>query len=1690
VTPLKTVSVQGLGGKNDFAFEPKTTDEIKAAMANPDISPEDVQNLINQRLTEAGQAPLGVAGGPNAIAEYRKNLAKAKAQPGDISYTNVVDQLPIDKTPTATPTTPIDTLLSSIFTHGADPDAFGSLKRGYQEAVQYGTPGFIAREYASLSGQGTAELKKAFPNLNDDQIEQLRQSIIAKTQEGVRASNAEATANDPTIPHMMGMLPGSAGPEDAIPGGEVAGFAKRTGRAIAQNAATDVAYQGLDIHQGVQDSYNPEQTLAAGALGGALHLGVEGTHAALATTKDRTPIVSEAQQAANRYDDRTNQYIQQSGKKPTWAVRQEAAANAAADHINDVTNGWVNPPEFEVHNNFSKLPIADKDAIGMIDDSGKVVVNMKAVNEEAKAQNVHPTDVLTAVTYHEALGHHGMTQAFGDGLDDILTHMYDNGPTFQRKVDTWLKDNPDAYKDSPNRVARGADEVLAEMSEKGQMPVSITDRFKNYIKDTARKMGINWDYSTREINSILGMAHNGVIDGKIPTSENSFVGSRYMSPNREQAFMEYANAQNVRPSQLFDDLENGKNPEAEETIKAREAQLAGRAQPKPVDETDRLGMYDTEKTDALTRKAYDEPGKVHTDRVWPRDQSIVDFKYGDPETKSIISGAFRKNGKTAEDLEIYGDGRNTIGPKSLQSIRRQIKDQFPELDKIEATRISGARKGGKTVDYRAGDPVSVRFMKRGNTGDRYMVTYHGSPHDFDEFDHEHMGKGEGAQVYGWGTYLTDTKDIAEGYRDRLSHGGVLTLHTPEGSKSFASYDTKKAAFHLGLHDTGAEGRGSSYPAQHMLMRLVQNGESVEEAAAHTRENYPHFDQKLVEKGIATVKAANPKITKGKLYEVDIPDDAKWLHWDHQQNDDIKELLGKAGLLDTSSPEVRVKAKANLDKTNARINVVRGMLNKLSRKHNLSFADELHDPVGSKLHAELDDLERDREDYLHQLLSGTGKEIYQGLVKKLGSDEAASKALDKAGITGTKYYDGFSRRAGEGSHNYVIYNDKTPKITAKYMKRKSKDISNDDIFESENALKNLHAITDDYTPVTISMDELRREAEARGLSPDRLLNNKAIDLGELPRRFIMQDIAAEKLNSRVTALNNKIQNGGGSYKDRDAHLTSLLKFKELSARIFDEQGEAGRLLRTIQELTYTKKKVNATREALEGLSVEDLQNLLDNPEEYMRFAKGIQDQLAQAKDSLKNGKAKEGLASVLNIPRALMSSVDLSAPFRQGLFLVGRPEFWKGIPDMLKYFGSKGAFENLMTDITKRSTYPKMVHSGLSFSGNEGRLSSHEEAFQSNLAEKVPLVAASERAYVGFLNKLRADTFDSLLSEAKNLGVDTDKDKFNKDLAKFINHATGRGDLGGALNSAAPLLNSLFFSPRLIASRVQLLNPAFYVRLDPFVRQQAIKSLLSTAGFVSTVLSLSALAGAKVQTDPRSTDFGKAQVGDTRYDLLGGFAQYITLGARLLAGEEKSATGEIKPYGNKFGQKTRLDTSLTFAMNKTAPVPSFIIDALRGTDTAGQPFNLKTAAASRFIPMFIQDFMDVSKEYGYGQGSVRAVPGIVGVGIQNYTPTAIDPNKEVEAPDSFTMQEAADGENSLVSVKDGTVSLKGKAQDEWKRRVNFYSKEWMKDEMADPKWKKMTLQEKADAIKSVHNDAKKQTKEDMIPLLGLDGGSTN
>lgn len=397
-----------------------------------------------------------------------------------------------------------------------------------------------------------------------------------------------------------------------------------------------------------------------------------------------------------------------------------------------------------------------------------------------------------------------------------------------------------------------------------------------------------------------------------------------------------------------------------------------------------------------------------------------------------------------------------------------------------------------------------------------------------------------------------------------------------------------------------------------------------------------------------------------------------------------------------------------------------------------------------------------------------------------------------------------------------------------------------------------------------------------------------------------------------------------------------------------------------------------------------------------------------KHRARGGKVKDILTNALNLPRSLMASMDLSAPLRQGIFLIGSKEFWKAWPEMFKAFGSERAFKGIMDDIQSRETFPLMEESKLAVTDLGGNLSNREEDFISQWAEKIPIVGrgvkASERAYVGFLNKLRADTFDNLAKQYADAGIDLGADpKALKDVATFVNNATGRGSLGKTGDAAAPWLNGIFFSPRLIASRANLLNPVMYAKLDPIVRKKALKSLISFGTIASTVAGLASMAGFDVETDPRSSDFAKIREGDTRYDILGGFGQYLTLGARLATNETKTLKGTVKELGKGYKADTRKDVVEKFFTNKFAPVPGYIRDYLQGSDPVGKEFDVTTDTAELFVPLLMQDLYELYEEDGVA-GLAKGAPGVFGVGIGNYAPKTGSEPKEGEEPEEDTAEE--------------------------------------------------------------------------------------
>jgi len=365
--------------------------------------------------------------------------------------------------------------------------------------------------------------------------------------------------------------------------------------------------------------------------------------------------------------------------------------------------------------------------------------------------------------------------------------------------------------------------------------------------------------------------------------------------------------------------------------------------------------------------------------------------------------------------------------------------------------------------------------------------------------------------------------------------------------------------------------------------------------------------------------------------------------------------------------------------------------------------------------------------------------------------------------------------------------------------------------------------------------------------------------------------------------------------------------------------------------------------------------------------------------------RDKIYETINIPRALMATADVSAGFRQGIFIAARrpKQFAKEFIRQFKYLTSEKAYKNLKADIVTDVDYPIMKKNGLALADLQHGLSAKEEAFMSTWAEKIPgigkITRASQRAYTGLLNKLRFDYYKDFLKKADELGI-TDE-KYFKDAAEFVGAATGRGGLGNFERSAVAL-NAVLFSPRLMISRLKLLNPIYYAKLHPEVRKEALKSLFSFAGATMGVLTLAKMAGAEVGADPRSADFGKIKIRDTRIDIMGGFQQYIRMAAQITSGKYvSSTTGKEITLGEGYGSATRWDIFLRQLESKESPVASFATAILKGKDYTGKDVKVGKEIGQRFVPMVIQDIYDIAKE------DPSLLPlgmlGMTGMGLQTY-----------------------------------------------------------------------------------------------------------
>ena len=490
---------------------------------------------------------------------------------------------------------------------------------------------------------------------------------------------------------------------------------------------------------------------------------------------------------------------------------------------------------------------------------------------------------------------------------------------------------------------------------------------------------------------------------------------------------------------------------------------------------------------------------------------------------------------------------------------------------------------------------------------------------------------------------------------------------------------------------------------------------------------------------------------------------------------------------------------------------------------------------------------------------------------------------------------------------------------------------------------------------------------------------------------------QKLEKQIDALSKKIEKGEIEIKRPEPTITNEA-IEELKAER-KAMNEELATLRT-QSPEVQKEKIQHQIEGLQKkLESEDIlprekiktpydKELLKAEFERDQLKGAIRDKLYK----LKPMSIGERIGAAFDMARILQTTGEFSVVLRQGgVFAYGHPLQMTGfIIDMLKAFASPQAAWEINNKILNRPLAPVAARAKLHMSVLDGTeaLSHMEEEVMSRLGIGLPVIRNFTRATLTYMNLLRAGWFDTLYHTAGRIDSLTENEA--KITANAVNVLSGRGPLTATGEKAAVLLNRGFYAPKYVASRFQTAvgYPIWSnigegsMRIRAAIAYEYARFLVGFA----TAYSMAILAGADVEWDPRSTDFGKWRWGNTRIDPMMGISQVTVFLTRMVTGQTKNAKGQIVPlYGDDrpYGGTTMSDVFWRFLRGKVSPAIGTAFNLIFREDYVGRPVSISREARNLLIPIAWNDVYDAMIEQGVPKATAMSVLATFGTGLQTY-----------------------------------------------------------------------------------------------------------
>lgn len=404
--------------------------------------------------------------------------------------------------------------------------------------------------------------------------------------------------------------------------------------------------------------------------------------------------------------------------------------------------------------------------------------------------------------------------------------------------------------------------------------------------------------------------------------------------------------------------------------------------------------------------------------------------------------------------------------------------------KYPAGTIQGGAEEGDT-NYVIFKPEDMKITEHTKFS---IKTYHGSQASFDKFDHSFMGSGEGAQAYGWGTYVSEVEGIAKAYAKQNAKKNAPSRLMYQGTPM--TYKTPSIIYQVAFNMDKF-----NISAKEAISKMIDADEKKLTSVGDTP--FAKMKAKQVQDELNVLKGLNPsdfKInddydtvaqnladTKSGLLLLDdeLKDAKSYVDLYQSRLDEAKAELSKAkesgtGLgVDMYESDVMyyseqverykqiVKTKeSDIKDVKTKIDALQKKLDSTEKPRNLYSVDIPDDtgdnylgwdePITPKmLEAKRRVMEEDgytmydsdrNYDYFEKTENGKyqywhlwnrqkGNGLYSELSKVLHSDKLASLALNRQGIVGVKVI--ADRNTGgnkEGKMNYVIFDENNAQIT--------------------------------------------------------------------------------------------------------------------------------------------------------------------------------------------------------------------------------------------------------------------------------------------------------------------------------------------------------------------------------------------------------------------------------------------------------------------------------------------------------------------------------------------------------------------------------------------------------------------------------------------------------------------------------------